>query len=184
MSQSSQAAGHRVERQVTETVRRHAAEGRLPHDAGSLGLDPAECEALLREVGADHSSLESPRIEAEPAPLLQPLISMLWRHRATEGAWTRMMAGATGCACFGEHHLWQDLGLSGRSEVSALLARHFPELAAGNTRGLRWKRYLFLRLGDELGIDDLAPPRCDGCDDFRVCFGQAVNAAFVIVPQA
>jgi len=87
------------------------------------------------------------------------------------------MAATVAGACFGARHLWQDIGLAGRQEVSALLARHFPALAAGNTRNLKWKRYLFLRLGQELGAPDLRPPRCDGCEDFDLCFGTPVEDA-------
>lgn len=37
-------------------------------------------------------------------------------------------------------HLWQDLGLFNRGELSRLLATHFPTLAAGNTQNMKWKK--------------------------------------------
>lgn len=176
-TQAAQAADHRIERHVVQAIHRLAMQGHLPLEAQGLGLNPGECAALLHSLG-ESLMHDGPSPEhANPAPLLQPLVALLWQHRAHDDAWTRLTAGAIGSACFGEHHLWQDLDLSGRSEVSALLKRHFPALAAGNTRGLRWKRYLFLRLGDTLGIEDLKPPRCDGCDDFQVCFPPAGEPA-------
>ena len=45
-------------------------------------------------------------------------------------------------ACLRPDHLWRDLGLSGREDVTALLTRHYPGLAARNVRNLRWKQYL------------------------------------------
>lgn len=180
MDSSAQAADHQIERHVLGAVRRLAVEGHLPLEARDLGFDPEECAALLEGLGDDFSRGGLSQAEAAPAPLLQPLVALLWDHRASDDAWTRLMAGAIGSACFGRHHLWQDLDVSGRSEVSGLLKRHFPELAAGNTRGLRWKRYFFLRLGERLGIEDLAPPRCDGCDDFEVCFPPPESQAFGI----
>jgi nitrogen fixation protein NifQ len=74
-------------------------------------------------------------------------------------------------ACFGSHHLWQDLGATGRDEVSRLLEVGFPALFASNTRNLKWKRHLFLVLGEQLGREDLRPPRCDDCDNYAACFG-------------
>jgi nitrogen fixation protein NifQ len=184
MGPSSEAESHGNERRVLGAVRRLAGARRLPPGAAHLGLDEGECAVLLEQVGEPGPHAASPPAEAAPAPLLPALIALLWRHRAGEDAWTRLMAGAIGSACFGERHLWQDLDLFGRGEVSALLERHFPDLAAGNTRGLRWKRYLFLRLGDELGIDDLAPPRCDGCGDFRVCFPAQEDQAVAVAIRA
>jgi nitrogen fixation protein NifQ len=36
--------------------------------------------------------------------------------------------------------------LSDRAELRTLLEQHFPELAAGNTKDMRWKKYLYKRL--------------------------------------
>lgn len=65
----------------------------------------------------------------------------------------------------------QDLGARGRAEVSHLIRWAFPGLHAGNTRNLRWKRHLFLVLGERSGQADMRPPKCDGCGDFAVGFG-------------
>jgi len=43
-------------------------------------------------------------------------------------------------------HLWRNMRLRDRAEVRALLEAHFPELAAGNTKDMRWKKYLYKRL--------------------------------------
>lgn len=43
-------------------------------------------------------------------------------------------------------HLWRTMGLADRSQLRSLFETRFPELAAGNTRDMRWKKYLYKRL--------------------------------------
>jgi nitrogen fixation protein NifQ len=40
-------------------------------------------------------------------------------------------------------HLWRAMELGDRSELRALFETHFPTLAAGNTKDMRWKKYLY-----------------------------------------
>jgi len=57
--------------------------------------------------------------------------------------------------------------------VSRLVRLGFPALAKQNTADLKWKRFLFLALGEQLGRPGLTPPHCDGCDGYAACFGTA-----------
>ncbi|WFU51759.1 nitrogen fixation protein NifQ [Sinorhizobium terangae] len=68
-------------------------------------------------------------------------------------------------------HLWQDLGLFDRSELSRLLATHFPNLAAGNTGNMKWKKYLYSKLCEAEGFSLCAAPSCRECHEFKGCFG-------------
>lgn len=68
-------------------------------------------------------------------------------------------------------HLWQDLGLTDRSELGRLLARHFPALHAGNTANMRWKKYFYRKLCEAEGFVLCAAPSCAQCTDFAACFG-------------
>jgi len=43
-------------------------------------------------------------------------------------------------------HLWRAMELDDRAELRALFDTHFPELAAGNTKDMRWKKYLYKKL--------------------------------------
>jgi nitrogen fixation protein NifQ len=43
-------------------------------------------------------------------------------------------------------HLWRAMELGNRDELRAMFEAHFPELAAGNTKDMRWKKYLYKRL--------------------------------------
>jgi len=159
-----------VERRVLDAVRRHALDGVLPGAASTVGLGRAEFAALCAAVGVGEASDVVPANDATRSPFLAPLIALLWSHRCAEGAWTRLMAGTIASAAFGARHLWQDLGASGRPEVTGLMTRHFRTLAERNARNLKWKHHLFLCLGAEMGMPDLRPPRCDGCEEQRICF--------------
>lgn len=146
-------------------VLRNAQGGDLPLFAATLGFDRRE----LRALAADLTVAAQPEWEADAhllcasrtPPLFAPLTQLLLAHRVPGLAErpARWLAHAVAAACFGERHLWQDLGLSGRLEVSRLLSLCFPTLAARNTQDLKWKRFLFLTLGERLGIPDLSPPR-------------------------
>ena len=74
------------------------------------------------------------------------------------------LAQTIAIACHGQRHLWEDLGLAGRTEISTLLAHYFRPLRQRNVLDLRWKRFLFGKLG-------LQPPGCSQCDQSPVCFG-------------
>ena len=166
-------------------VLQSASDGVLPQLAWHEGLSAAERHALHLRWPLPCALWEE--LGQRPRPtgafvdhsgLLRPLRSLLSEHRVnTDPSWTAL-ANALACACFGSHHLWVDLGLSGREEVSHLLQSGFPALHAGNRHNLRWKRHLFIVLGDQLGHSDLHPPKCDGCDNQGACFGgNAVHAA-------
>lgn len=68
-------------------------------------------------------------------------------------------------------HLWRELGLFDRVELSRLLATHFPALAAGNTDNMRWKRYFYRKLCEAEGFSLCTAPTCQECKDLENCFG-------------
>lgn len=154
-------------------------------DQASLPLDAApaawaaEDRALFHRVAAhlNHQAsqgrLPDPWREpdARVHPHLVPLTQLLLDARADHDGAHATLARCLACACMGSHHLWQDLGLSGRPEVSRLMLRAFPAIHAANTRNLRWKRHLFILLGERLGVDHLLPPRCSACEDAPACLG-------------
>ncbi len=70
-----------------------------------------------------------------------------------------------------DDHLWQDLGLSNRAELGRLLARHFPELHAGNVNNMRWKKFFYRQICELEGFSLCAAPHCSVCADFAFCFG-------------
>lgn len=68
-------------------------------------------------------------------------------------------------------HLWQDLGLTARGDLSGLLHRHFAPLAARNVRDMKWKKFFYRELCQDEGVNICKSPVCDTCTDFPVCYG-------------
>lgn len=169
-------------RTVVQHVRTEAARGGLPRFALNLGVQPAEFVYLTAVLGDGFMGpTPLPRAQVLPSPEFPhtALLALLWSFRteATPTCWAA--AAAVACGCFGRQHLWQDLGLTGRSEVTALLQAYFPGLVALNHQHLKWKRFLFMRVGEQLGQPDLQPPHCEGCDGYAPCYGAAEHVATV-----
>ncbi|MFG1477423.1 nitrogen fixation protein NifQ [Xanthobacter sp. V4C-4] len=73
--------------------------------------------------------------------------------------------------CKFPHHLWQDLGLRNRGELSTLMKRHFEPLAQKNRNDMKWKKFLYRMVCGSEGFTLCTAPVCAECDDFHVCFG-------------
>jgi nitrogen fixation protein NifQ len=74
-------------------------------------------------------------------------------------------------ACMGDNHLWQDLQLASRAELSALMRHWFPALAAKNDRDMKWKKFLYKQLCEREEIFICRSPSCAVCCDYDKCFG-------------
>jgi nitrogen fixation protein NifQ len=68
-------------------------------------------------------------------------------------------------------HLWEDLGLTSRRDLSGFLERHFPRLALRNERDMKWKKFFYRALCEAEGLKVCKSPICDECPDFDLCFG-------------
>ena len=97
---------------------------------------------------------------------------LLLAHRSTSGAISRWLAALVARRALEPSHLWEDLGLRNRGELSRLLLRHFAPLAEGNTRNMRWKRYFYRKLCEDDGMVMCSTPSCAQCNDFAECFGE------------
>ncbi|MBI5163767.1 MAG: nitrogen fixation protein NifQ, partial [Magnetospirillum sp.] len=76
-------------------------------------------------------------------------------------------------------HLWQDLGLADRSDLSGLLLKHFHPLAVLNDRDMKWKKFFYrqLCLAEEVLV--CKSPVCDACTDFAHCFGDEAGMSLL-----
>jgi nitrogen fixation protein NifQ len=83
----------------------------------------------------------------------------------------RAVAEAIAQASLGDNHLWQDLQLASRAELSALFERHFPRLAARNTQNMKWKKFLYKQLCEREALFVCKSPSCAVCSDHAQCFG-------------
>ncbi len=73
--------------------------------------------------------------------------------------------------CKQPHHLWQDLGLRDRHELSKLMSRHFSRLAQKNSQDMKWKKFLYRMVCGSEGFTLCTSPVCSECEDFANCFG-------------
>ncbi|MES9842985.1 MAG: nitrogen fixation protein NifQ, partial [Candidatus Thiodiazotropha endolucinida] len=76
--------------------------------------------------------------------------------------------------CLGSDHLWQDLGLWERSDLSRLMLENFRPLAIRNTQDMKWKKFLYKQLCETEGIYTCRAPSCEVCADYAACFGPEV----------
>jgi nitrogen fixation protein NifQ len=74
--------------------------------------------------------------------------------------------------CQRPNHLWQDLGLRNRRELSQLMERHFPVLARRNHSDMKWKKFLYRTICRDAEFLLCAAPVCSECGDFDHCFGE------------
>lgn len=108
--------------------------------------------------------------EDEVEDLLALLIDFADMGAGTE-AERRAVAETVAVACLGDNHLWQDLQLASRAELSALMSRWFPRLAARNDRDMKWKKFLYKQLCEREEILICKAPSCAVCTDVARCFG-------------
>jgi len=73
--------------------------------------------------------------------------------------------------CMGNDHLWQDLGLWNRSDLSKLMLDNFEPLAKRNDKDMKWKKFLYKQLCETEGIYTCRAPSCEVCKDYDKCFG-------------
>ena len=141
--------------------------GCLPAD---LGLGPERHAERLAACfpGADVPATQRP---ATPIPELDDLEKLLRDYRADRSPAETWLASIVATACAGADHLWQDLGLGNRQELSHLMWVNFPELARANSGDMKWKKFLYRQFCAQEGIYTCPAPSCGVCTDFARCFG-------------
>ncbi|EGX99777.1 nitrogen fixation protein NifQ [Nitrospirillum viridazoti Y2] len=96
---------------------------------------------------------------------------LLWMYAGGGTDLQRDLAAMIARRCSRPNHLWQDLGLRDRGELSALMRRHFGALADRNRQDMKWKKFLFRMICRAEGFTLCTAPVCTDCDDFDACFG-------------
>jgi nitrogen fixation protein NifQ len=99
------------------------------------------------------------------------LRDVLWYNSAGSGPLSRALVKMVARRCQRPNHLWQDLGLGSRRELSALMTRHFPRLAQRNANDMKWKKFFYRTMCSSTGFSLCVAPVCSECDDFDTCFG-------------
>ncbi len=141
--------------------------------AEGLGLAPFEVRALFMEMFPGAIGMAS-----EPVATGDPLSDdesalrdIFWHNSAQGGTLALLLARIMARRCQRPNHLWQDLGLCSRRELTMLMARHYPRLASRNVNDMKWKKFLYRMICSSTGFSLCVAPICSECDEFDDCFG-------------
>jgi nitrogen fixation protein NifQ len=138
-----------------------------------LGLDPAGFAAMLGRhfpgcgplgLGAGGGLDPSRGLERND------LVALMLEGRAGRDESEAWLAAIVAAACMAGDHLWQDLGLWSRTDLSRLMTDNFPALAARNDRDMKWKKFLYRQICEHEGIPVCPAPSCQACADYSMCF--------------
>jgi nitrogen fixation protein NifQ len=146
-----------------------------------LGLEPAAFRCLLahhfpgcadtrfmRLSGVRAGLTTAPEPRGEERDELVRLMLMPKTGESPSAVW---MSHVVAAGCMGSDHLWEDLGLRDRGQLTGLMRHNFASLAALNVKDMKWKRFLYKQLCEAEGIYTCRSPSCEVCRDYHVCFG-------------
>lgn len=140
-----------------------------------LGLEPDQYKQLtntffqgctLPEQAVSGSQLDFSRMLEK-----EDLVNLLKNYGSPDRPEMDWMIAIIVAGCLGSDHLWQDLGLWSRTQLSAMLQYNFPELAAKNDRDMKWKKFLYKQLCEAEGLYLCRAPSCQVCIDYPKCYG-------------
>lgn len=145
-------------------------------DGGSVaeqaGLSSRDFAALMTQWFPAVDIVDpSARADATEDDEIAMVRDLLLAHRSREGDAGRWLAAMVARRSMEPNHLWEDLGLRNRAELTRLLARHFGSIAVRNTQNMRWKRFFYRLLCEHDGFVMCTTPVCTQCRDFDLCFG-------------
>ncbi len=141
----------------------------------ALGLSASELAGLVSALFPHALPLFrglDPSVAPRPSEEERQLRELLTRGATSCDALEYSMAAIIACRAQRPNHLWQDLGLRTRSELSWLMERHFEPLALRNAQGMRWKKFLYRMICRDTGFTLCTAPSCSECCDFDKCFGE------------
>lgn len=141
-----------------------------------LGLAPAAFHCLVDHhfpsVGMKVVLTPQDRdVDPERSDEIEDLQQLMLLDKAGESPSEVWMAQVVATGCMGADHLWQDLGLWSRADLTTLMRRNFSALAVRNVRDMKWKRFLYKQLCEAEGIYTCRAPTCEACIDYTACFG-------------
>ncbi len=152
--------------------------------AAAMGLESA---TVTRLVGATfpHARDVFARLETTDPVVVAPdeacLRQLLVRCTTHGSPFQEQLASIVARRAQRPNHLWQDLGLRNRRELSWLMDRHFEWLAARNARDMKWKKFLYRTICRDGSFPICTAPSCAACSDFDGCFGDESGESLLAV---
>jgi nitrogen fixation protein NifQ len=96
---------------------------------------------------------------------------LLLANRSADSDISRWLSAMVARRAMESNHLWEDLGLGDREELTRLLDRHFGPIACKNTKNMKWKRFFYRSMCESDGFVMCSTPVCTQCADFSRCYG-------------
>lgn len=147
-----------------------------------LGLMPLEFVTLGLDLEADEDWFDFDSSAFEKGSLRQELLSMrqdecadllqlLLDNQTTNTISSQRLASILTAGCMGGDHLWKDLGLDSRTQLSQLMAFNFKPLFDRNDKDMKWKKFFYKQLCEQEGGYVCRAPTCEQCAAYDDCFG-------------
>ena len=162
---------------IEETLARILSSWLLGHGVmpNWLGLPEAEFDLMIQThfPGFDRAQIVNPGKPVDPQRRyeMDDLRKLLSENRTGLSPSELWMVDILVAGCLGNDHLWEDLGLWRRSDLSKLMLENFEPLARRNDRDMKWKKFLYKQLCEAESIYTCRAPSCEVCADYQNCFG-------------
>ncbi len=149
--------------------------------AAAVGLDGDElCELLAQFFpGANVLAKIAGGGAVERGADEECLFDLLQRGATSRTQFEARLAAMIARRAQRPNHLWQDLGLRDRRDLSELMTRHFKLLAKRNSRDMKWKKFLYRMICADASYALCTAPSCSECDDFDTCFGEETGESLL-----
>jgi nitrogen fixation protein NifQ len=108
---------------------------------------------------------------------------LLLSNRSSVGDFGQWLAAMVARRALEPNHLWEDLGLRERSELTRLIQRHFAPLAVRNDKNMRWKRFIYRMMCENDGFVMCSTPVCTSCADYNLCYGEEKGTSRMVPPS-
>ncbi len=142
--------------------------------ADGLGISGSKLQSMIATYFPDGATLlDDLGLDQETAveDSEQSLRRLLQRSRSTPAPLSFVFSIIVARRATRPNHLWQDLGLSSRDDLSKLMQRHFAPLALRNSQDMKWKKFFYRLICQDADSRMCLAPSCSECSDFDGCFG-------------
>jgi nitrogen fixation protein NifQ len=111
---------------------------------------------------------------------IEDLVNLLKQFSKPDNLELDLIIDVIVAGCLDSDHLWQDLGLWSRSQLSAMLEYNFRELAAKNDKDMKWKKFLYKQLCEAEGLYLCRVPSYEVCIDYSKCYGSEEYRSYAL----
>lgn len=107
------------------------------------------------------------------------LVDLLTRGASTGSELEVLLAGMLARRSQRPNHLWQDLGLRNRGELSQLMSSYFAPIARRNSSDMKWKKFFFRLICRDAAYTLCTAPSCGECCDYDNCFNEETGESLL-----